>query len=82
MEESQWEEVNGEDQRPIEVVILEGWCVGFRALGEEAVGKKWREACRERETDPEAYNGRLGLLKLEDLMFIDQALKGYAVLTK
>ncbi|KAH7386274.1 P-loop containing nucleoside triphosphate hydrolase protein [Cadophora sp. MPI-SDFR-AT-0126] len=42
----QWKVVKG----PVDVIIFEGWCVGFRPLGKEAVDKKQQEAIRIRDS--------------------------------
>jgi len=77
--ESQWEEVNAAGERKISVVIFEGWCVGFRPLEDTVLEAKWREAVKLRESGQ--YGGRIGYNRLEDVMAINQALKGYDRLT-
>ncbi|EME44185.1 hypothetical protein DOTSEDRAFT_172266 [Dothistroma septosporum NZE10] len=79
--ESGWETVNAAGARPIEVVIFEGWCVGFRALGDEEVEKKWREAKAEAEKGSSTYPGRLGKLELEDVLLVNSKLRAYHALT-
>lgn len=46
--ESEWETVNDTSagQRPVQVVIFEGWCVGFRQLSAAEVAEKWRAPSR------------------------------------
>ncbi|CAK7245328.1 MAG: hypothetical protein STHCBS139747_006906 [Sporothrix thermara] len=34
--------VNGPGQRPLQVIIVEGWCVAFRAVAPDVVEAKWR----------------------------------------
>lgn len=79
--ESQWETVNVTGERPIEMVVFEGWCVGFRALSDEEVEGKWHEAKAEAEKDGSIYQGRLGKLQLEDVLFINSKLREYDALT-
>lgn len=67
--ESEWKIVNGEDK--IQVVIFEGWCVGFSALTDVEVEKKWK-------TLPNS----LGKHRLEDLLFVNEKLRGYEVLNE
>lgn len=74
-----WQVVNQAGQAATEVVIFEGWCVGFRALSEQELKTKWERAVRQRETGN--YHGRLGLHRFEDVMFINEALKRYDQLT-
>jgi pantothenate kinase-related protein Tda10 len=58
-------------------VVLEGWCLGFRALTDPELETKWRYA-RVQEEAGEA-DGQLGKLKLEDLQFVNNALREYGV---
>jgi D-glycerate 3-kinase len=67
MPESQWPLVPG----PVAVVILEGWCVGFRALPDEDVEQRWRAA----------GSRTLHWHTLESLLFVNSALRAYDVLT-
>jgi D-glycerate 3-kinase len=78
--EEQWGEVNSGDREKIKIVILEGWCVGFRALGHGKIEEKWREATNARGKG--GYDGRLGFNRLEDVLFVDDALRGYGELTE
>jgi len=80
VDESEWETVNGDGENKIKLVVFEGWCVGFRALGEEGVRRKWEEAKTQLASGD--YHGRLAHNRLEDLLFIDKALAQYDVLTK
>jgi D-glycerate 3-kinase len=71
---SQWEEVNQPGQAKIQVVIFEGWCVGFRALPAEEVERKQAES----KSDP---NSTLWKNRLEDLQFVNEKLRDYDVMT-
>jgi len=66
----QWQTVNGEGQEKIRVVIFEGWCVGFRALPAEVVARK-----------REGVSVTLRNHSLEDLLFVNQRLESYDVIT-
>lgn len=79
---SEWQTVNREGEKPIEVVIFEGWCVGFRTLGGEELVKKWREAKEQFETGGSKYQGQLGRLKLDDVIFVNDALEAYDAVTE
>jgi D-glycerate 3-kinase len=68
--ESGWTPLNGPGQTPVQVVIFEGWCVGFRALNEGEVEAKWRAESR-----------TLHKHKLEHLLFVNEMLKGYDAVT-
>jgi len=60
------------DSGPIaDFVLFEGWCVGFRALSDDAVNQKRQGSA-----------GTLQNHKLEHLLWINNALKQYDVLTK
>lgn len=89
--QSQWEVVNNQtgqeenDEKKttiIKVVIFEGWCVGFRPLGDDELKRKWEDAVQQREKDEKKYDGRLGYVKLEDVQAINDALRGYDKLTE
>lgn len=77
-----WEIVNGEGQGKVRVVIFEGWCVGFRARGEDGVRRAWEEARRRKEEEKDEYEGRLGCVSFEDVRAVDEALKAYDAFTE
>ena len=68
--EETWETVNAPGSKPIRVVILEGWSVGFRALDPSAIAEKRA-----------APSLTLSRHKLSDLEFVNEKLRGYDVLT-
>lgn len=80
MNESSWTEVNRKGERSIELVIVEGWCTGFKPLLTHELEKKWREAVIQMESD--SYDGRIGYLKLADVQLINDNLSKYEQLTK
>jgi D-glycerate 3-kinase len=55
---------------PVDVVLFEGWCVGFRALGEAEL----RDAC--------TRGGVVKEHRMQDLVAMNQALKEYDALTE
>ena len=69
---SQWISVNGPSQPKAQVIIFEGWCVGFSALSDEEVVAKY------------AQPGTVTLHKhrLEDLQFVNEKLRAYEVINK
>lgn len=69
--ESQWESINQPGQPKIQVIIFEGWCVGFRPLTPKEVEAKW-----------EAPSRTLNLHKLEHLLFINERLREYDSITQ
>jgi D-glycerate 3-kinase len=80
---SEWTIVNPGGRRPVDVVIMEGWCVGFRALPDEELRSRWRSA-HEKATSAagsDEYEGQLGRVKLEDVAFINDSLRAYDDLT-
>ncbi|ODH48234.1 hypothetical protein GX48_05632 [Paracoccidioides brasiliensis] len=81
--ESRWEIVNdvSAGQRPVKVVIFEGWCVGFRARPEEEIRKVWEYAVQQCKQDLVGYRGRLGYVRFEDVKVINDALRGYDAFT-
>ena len=64
------EDLWDEETPPWDVVILEGWCVGFRSLPEEQVERKWGGSKTRGE-------GTLGTHRLEDLLWINRTLGRY-----
>ena len=75
----EWAKVNQDRKHETKVVIFEGWCVGFRALPREKLVREWEIAVREREKGD--YIGRLGWNRLEDIEFVNEALRTYDQLT-
>lgn len=72
-----------------EVVIVEGWCVGFKSLGEDEVRLRFANGevgggllkkVLEQEDPPREEKARLQVL--ESLLEVDRSLAGYDVLTK
>ncbi|KAL7276100.1 hypothetical protein RUND412_000918 [Rhizina undulata] len=70
VDEGLWESFSG----PYDVVIFEGWCVGFRPLDAKVLEEKWRVS---RETG----RGTLGRHELEHVLFVNTKLRGYDALT-
>ncbi|PMD50171.1 uridine/cytidine kinase [Hyaloscypha bicolor E] len=64
-----WKSVNTPSQPKIQVVIFEGWCVGFRTLSSDEVKRKWEEG-----------GVTLGRHRLQDLLFVNEKLREYEVL--
>ncbi|KAK9417725.1 putative D-glycerate 3-kinase [Seiridium unicorne] len=69
--ESSWESINQPGQPKVQVVIFEGWCVGFRPLSPREVETKWQAPSR-----------TLDLHKLEHLLFVNERLQGYESITE
>ena len=78
--EDQWQKVNFEGQKIVRVVLFEGWCVGFRPLSRHDLKQKWEHAVTARKAGQ--YNGRLGLITLEDVACINGALREYDHITE
>lgn len=74
-----WAEVNRDKRHKTELVIFEGWSVGFRALPRDQLVREWEGAVRQKEKGD--YVGRLGWNKLEDVDFVNEALRSYDQLT-
>lgn len=75
-----WRVVNKKGEETVQVVIFEGWCVGFRPLSDQELEMKWM-AVKE-ETAPGYDVGRLRLHPLEDVKAINNALRLYDEWTK
>ncbi|KAK8128371.1 hypothetical protein PG984_009479 [Apiospora sp. TS-2023a] len=68
--ESHWATVNGRGQPKVEVVILEGWCVGFRPLSPMEITALWMAPSR-----------TLQQHDLQHLEFINWRLEAYEAMT-
>ncbi|ORY00662.1 putative Uridine/cytidine kinase [Clohesyomyces aquaticus] len=75
-DESTWEEVNRSGDSSIDVVVFEGWCVGFRPLSDSDVEEKWNKA-----RHGPLGTTQLGKHRLQDLLFVNAALRGHDTLT-
>ena len=53
-----------------DVVILEGWCVGFRPIGKDEVQRRWKESIAQEK-------GTLRKYRLQDLEWLDEQLERY-----
>ena len=80
MDGSLWTEANAEGDRPVELVIVEGWCLGFQYLKERELEKTWCEAVIEKNGVRNA--GKLGIHRLADVKFINEKVREYQVITK
>jgi D-glycerate 3-kinase len=67
-----WQKVNGPQQTKPQIIIFEGWCVGFKALAKEKVQEKHEN---------KSYK-TLSKHKLDHLLFINHKLEKYDVMTK
>lgn len=77
--ESSWTHVNAADQPSIDVIIFEGWCVGFRSLSAAALESTWSAAVG--ASMKPAYAGQLGKLELESVTLVNEALRQYEEVT-
>ncbi|KAJ6782280.1 hypothetical protein PWT90_00603 [Aphanocladium album] len=68
--ESAWVPVNQPGQTYVDVVMLEGWSVGFRPISDEEVEQRWKAPSRTLQSH-----------KLEHLLFVNQNLRAYDTLT-
>ncbi|GME65995.1 Uridine cytidine [Neofusicoccum parvum] len=76
---STWETVNAPGTPPVEVVVFEGWSVGFRAVADAALEAKWA-AARDAAAKGE-YDGQLARHELRHLRFVNERLREYDALT-
>lgn len=64
-----------EQPPPLDIVIFEGWCVGFHPISEDTLLDRWNDVWKlERE---KLGLGEEEMGKLEDVRGINHALKGY-----
>lgn len=66
----QWDTRNAPGQPRVQVVIFEGWCVGFRALSPAEI-----------EAKQAAPSTTLHKHRLQDLLFVNEKLRDYDVMT-
>ncbi|KAL8871385.1 MAG: hypothetical protein Q9174_002770 [Haloplaca sp. 1 TL-2023] len=81
MPNSQWIKFNETGHRPAKLVILEGWCLGFRSLDSNRLKAYWEKAVHAC-VEAKDYRGRLGHTRLEQVQFLNEALKGYDAITE
>ncbi|GJC91352.1 D-glycerate 3-kinase [Colletotrichum higginsianum] len=67
---------------PLEVIIFEGWCVGFQPLSDDAVEAKWRSAKKGSTTSnnpsrPQLSTTTLADHSLDHLLLINKNLRRY-----
>ncbi|KAI1922903.1 hypothetical protein LOZ58_003002 [Ophidiomyces ophidiicola] len=79
--EDKWKVVNDKvnTEAKIQLVIFEGWCLGFRTRPEDEVRAVWKEAVKQKEIG--GYDGQLAYVKLEDVLAVNNALNDYDVFT-
>lgn len=68
--ESAWLPVNQPGQPYVDVLMLEGWSVGFRPLADADVERRWQAPSRTLQSH-----------KLEHLLLVNQNLRAYDALT-
>jgi len=56
--------------------------VGFRALSDDELERKWKAAVEEYESKGSEYSGRLGKLQLDSVKFVNNALREYDEMTR
>ena len=73
--QASWQRFNEVDDESVAIILLEGWCVGFRPLDVRKLQSRWQHAvwCHEHEE----YRGRLGANRYENIDFINTALDKY-----
>ena len=69
-----------DSEKSIDVVLFEGWCVGFEALTQHDLRQKWDAAVAQRNAGE--YIGRLGHNSYGNVERINEALKEYDTITK
>ena len=77
----QWHTVNNNPDKLIRLVILEGWCIGFRSLSTSDLEFKHKAVVSALNRPKSKYNGRLGHNALESVADINNALHDYDTIT-
>ena len=71
--------VNAPDEPKVRIVLLEGWCIGFKALSDGELRRRW-ESARAQEAAG-VYDGRLAFASLCNISVVNAALKEYDEIT-
>lgn len=74
--ESEWETVS----EPVDIILFEGWCVGFQPLQIDELKRKHSAAATEATSDKASYKGRLGHNTEDSVTTINTALTQYSKL--
>ena len=74
-----WDVVNKPGTPKTRIIILEGWCIGFRPLTTAELKETWCDAVKRREGGN--YSGRLGWTELDDVEYVNECLVQYNALT-
>lgn len=69
--------VNGPDSAPLQVVIVEGWCVAFKSISPAEVERKWTESGEAALKSPGTLASKLHSHKLEHLLLVNERLQTY-----
>lgn len=80
--ETEWRVINSTGEKPVEVVIFEGWCVGFRSLSHRDVEGKWKSSREGASKVAGEVGSRLARQTLENVLFVNDALQRYDELTE
>ncbi|MDI1488809.1 MAG: hypothetical protein OHK93_008085 [Ramalina farinacea] len=76
----QWRVVNAPDEPKVRIVLLEGWCIGFKALSDGELRRRWESA--KAQEGAGVYDGRLAFASLCNISVVNAALKQYDEITK
>ena len=78
VEEEKLECINQSGSRPVDVVLFEGWCVGFESQANEMISRTYQGMILEK--GQHEYESTKHPLK--DLLFINEKLRDYQMLFK
>lgn len=74
--ESAWVTVNAPNQTKLQVVIFEGWCVGFKPLSQQKLEEKWAQPSRTLKRHKLKHLERINT-ELENYDFVTQSLDAF-----
>jgi D-glycerate 3-kinase len=72
--EAEWDSIT----EPVDIVLFEGWCVGFQPLQVDELKRKHASAANAAASDQSSYAGRLGHNTEESVTTINTALDQYS----
>ncbi|GAP92227.1 putative d-glycerate 3-kinase [Rosellinia necatrix] len=76
--QSEWERVTAEP--PVDILILEGWCVGFQSLSEDELEAKWSAARTSALVESDAKGASTSMLRthpLHNIRALNENLRRY-----
>lgn len=78
----EWSDIVQGEHDMVQVIIIEGWCVGFRALDNAELHTTWQQAVERAQQAGSLDKGQLGKLDIQHVKYVNDALRSYDQLTE